>query len=249
LSSRSERAEDLFAQRATEGLSPAERCELRERSASYHDIEPSEHELAAAAIQLAVAPRERMPSKIREEIRRRSLERAHPARSRSRSLRIRQRRSSWMRVAAVAALVATGLLIFQLNPDDSLPAQRQGLIASAEDLVRMDWTATEDPAANGVSGNVVWSPGSQSGFMLFEGLAPNDPAVSQYQLWIFDGTRSQEQPVDGGTFDVPVASNQIVIRIDAKLPVREAALFAVTVEQPGGVVVSDRERVVALAGL
>jgi anti-sigma-K factor RskA len=249
LSSRSERAEDLFAQRATEGLSPAEQGELRELSASYHDIAPSEHELAAAAIQLAVTPRERMPSKIREEIRRRSLERANPPRSRSRSLRIRQRRSSWMRVAAVAALVGAGLLALRLNPDDSLPAQRQDLLASAEDLVRIDWTATEDPAASGASGNVVWSPSAQSGFMLFEGLAPNDPAVSQYQLWIFDGTRSQEQPVDGGTFDVPAGSDQIVVRIDAKLPVREAALFAVTVEQPGGVVVSDRERIVAVAGL
>ena len=35
--------------------------------------------------------------------------------------------------------------------------------------------------------------------------------------------------------------------IDAKLDVGSAGLFAVTVEKPGGVVVSGRERIVAVA--
>ncbi len=43
------------------------------------------------------------------------------------------------------------------------------------------------------------------------------------------------------------ASGEVVVEIDAKLPVAEAALFAITVEAPGGVVVSSRERIALLA--
>ena len=39
----------------------------------------------------------------------------------------------------------------------------------------------------------------------------------------------------------------MIVPIRAKLPVSDAHLFAVTVEQPGGVVVSSRDRIVLLA--
>ena len=86
--------------------------------------------------------------------------------------------------------------------------------------------------------------------MRFESLAPNDPETSQYQLWIFDPTRAdwEARPVDGGVFDVP-SSGEVCVPIDAKLAVRETALFAVTLEVPGGVVVSRRERLVLTAAL
>ena len=71
--------------------------------------------------------------------------------------------------------------------------------------------------------------------------APNDPSQSQYQLWIFDGTR-EKHPVDGGVFDVNEAG-EVVIPIDPKLPVGQPTLFAITVERPGGVVVSDQGRI------
>jgi anti-sigma-K factor RskA len=70
--------------------------------------------------------------------------------------------------------------------------------------------------------------------------------VSEYQIWIFDGTRDQRYPVDGGVFDVPAGNDEIVIPIKAALGVSKAAAFAVTVEKPGGVVVSSRQHVVAL---
>ena len=84
--------------------------------------------------------------------------------------------------------------------------------------------------------------------MRFRGLAPNDPTERQYQLWIFDPSRSdwEAEPVDGGVFDVG-AGGEVVVPIDAKLAVAETALFAVTLEVPGGVVVSDRERLVLTA--
>ena len=80
----------------------------------------------------------------------------------------------------------------------------------------------------------------------FVGLKPNDPAQHQYQLWIFDGDRDQRYPVDGGVFNVPANADQVVVPIRAQLTVHEAKAFAVTIEQPGGVVVSGREHVVAI---
>jgi len=70
--------------------------------------------------------------------------------------------------------------------------------------------------------------------------------VHQYQIWIFDGARDKRFPVDGGVFDVPANTTDVVIPIRAELMVHKPAAFAVTVEKPGGVVVSGREHVVAL---
>jgi hypothetical protein len=127
-------------------------------------------------------------------------------------------------------------------------ARRDALIADAGDLINVDWSPTEDAAAEGAGGDVVWSTSLQEGYMRFENLAPNDPEQNQYQLWIFDKTRAdwEEQPIDGGVFDVP-PSGIAVVPIDPKLAVGEAALFAVTMEVPGGVVVSKRERLVLTA--
>ena len=88
--------------------------------------------------------------------------------------------------------------------------------------------------------------------MRFKNLAAMDPSKEQFQLWIFDKTRDDKFPVDGGVFDLDAATldpatGEYVVRINSTLPIREPAAFAVTVEKPGGVVVSDRSRVVTLA--
>jgi hypothetical protein len=123
--------------------------------------------------------------------------------------------------------------------------EREALLAKADSL-KIKLGATKDPAAAGVSGDVVWDPVTQRGFLHFVGLAANDPALRQYQLWIFDGGRDQRYPVDGGVFDVPANAAEVVIPIHASLPVLSAKAFAVTVEKPGGVVVSGRQHVVVL---
>lgn len=94
-------------------------------------------------------------------------------------------------------------------------------------------------------GRVVWDPDSQSGFMSLNTLPVNDSAVQQYQLWIIDPKRDDE-PIDGGVFDI-VRSGQSIIPIRAKLDVIDPVGFAVTVEKPGGVVVSDQSRLPLLA--
>jgi hypothetical protein len=175
----------------------------------------------------------------------------------------RSRGATYAWVAAAACLVlAVGAVLWatQRSPEvitkevpivqvpvTPSPAEaRAALLASAKDVTTLSWTTTPDPAATGASGDVVWSPSRQRGFMRFVGLAPNDPAKTQYQLWIFDKQRDERYPVDGGVFDVG-SNGEVIVAISAKLPVGELALFAVTVEPPGGVVVSKRDRIVVTA--
>jgi anti-sigma-K factor RskA len=127
-----------------------------------------------------------------------------------------------------------------------LAAARAALLQNAPDVVTLAWTATADASAKGASGDVVWSAAQQRGFMRFSGLAANDPKVVQYQLWMFDAERDERYPVDGGVFDV-TAGGDVIVPITPRVRVAQAKLFAVTVEAPGGVVVSKRERIVTTA--
>lgn len=135
------------------------------------------------------------------------------------------------------------------EPVPPTPAEeRDSLVSEAQDLVQLAWTATDDPAAQGATGEVVWSNEAQRGFMTFRGLKVNDPTLEQYQLWIFDAQQDERHPIDGGVFNVAQNdSGEVVVEIDAKLAVIDPTLFAITVEKPGGVVVSSRERLPLLA--
>lgn len=136
---------------------------------------------------------------------------------------------------------------------DRLETLRSRLIywgaAEQGDAILASWTPLEspDPTAIAAGGDIVWSTTKQCGYMRIEGLASNDPGAFQYQLWIFDD--EQKHPVDGGVFDVPpgAAGGAILIPVDPKIAVRKPTLFAVTIERPGGVVVSDRERIALIA--
>ncbi len=128
------------------------------------------------------------------------------------------------------------------------PSERREELLDAPEALRLAWTKTEDPMAGQASGDVVWDDARQEGYMRFVDLPVNDPKQAQYQLWIFDEGRSDATPVDGGVFDVS-AAGEVIVPIDAKVPVDKAVMFAVTVERPGGVVVSEREHIVTLAKL
>ena len=130
----------------------------------------------------------------------------------------------------------------------SLAALERRLERGEPGVVRAPWTATGDAFAPEVQGEVVWSAPDQAGYLVFHAFAPNDPRERQYQLWIFDEARPSETPVDGGVFDVG-PSGEAVVAIDAKLPVAKPTLFAVTVEPPGGVVVSRREHILVTAAV
>lgn len=133
------------------------------------------------------------------------------------------------------------------TPTPTPQEEREALIARAG-TARLEWAKNaKDPASKEASGDVVWNAAEQRGYMRFRGLAKNDRRANVYQLWIFDKTRDDKYPVDGGVFDVDDETGDVIVPIKAKLPVGEVALFAVTVEKPGGVVVSKRERIVVTA--
>ena len=100
------------------------------------------------------------------------------------------------------------------------------------------WSPPDAPGFENVEGDVVWSNERQLGFMRLRGLPVNDPELRQYQLWIVD-PRRDARPIDGGVFDIAGGKDEVIIPIDAKLDVNTPAAFAITLEQPGGVVVSD----------
>jgi len=143
-------------------------------------------------------------------------------------------------VAAVAASLA---LLVQVFGPSNPPALAE--VRGASDTVVVAWAETGDPGGADVRGQLAWSDALGTGFMSFTGLPENDPSKSQYQLWIFDAKRPADYPVDGGVFDS--TGPELEVAIDPKINVTHATLFAVTLERPGGVVVSTRERLLLTA--
>lgn len=128
----------------------------------------------------------------------------------------------------------------------TLLEQREFLLKDTS-TIQVAWADGKTPIDGEVSGDVVWNTAKQSGVMKFVGLPVNDPSVEQYQLWIIDPDRDEE-PIDGGVFDV-ASDGEALVAIDAKLRVLNPKAFAITIEQPGGVVVSTQERLPLLAAV
>ncbi len=150
--------------------------------------------------------------------------------------------SGWM---AAAALLMFALLITREKPPLP-PAQAEiRLRAEAADLIERKFAGLGD--FKQAAGSVIWSDQLQQGYMILKGIPVNDPRQAQYQLWIVDPTRDPDSPVDGGVFDIPTDGSPVVIPIAAKLALNKPQAFVITLEQPGGVVKSKQEKVVALA--
>lgn len=128
----------------------------------------------------------------------------------------------------------------ELTPKEA----RDQFLGKASDLIESEFGGTE--SYNQMSGKVVWSDELQEGYMTLTDLPANDPSKNQYQLWIVDPARD-EKPVDGGVFDIPEGKNTAVVAIRNPVLVNNPQAFVITLEQPGGVVVSKQEVVVALA--
>jgi hypothetical protein len=120
------------------------------------------------------------------------------------------------------------------------------LQAAGNHLGRWTWSHESGLLAD-VRGDVVWDGERQEGYLTLAGLEPNAPLGRQYQLWIFDAARDERYPVDGGVFDVPVHDQSTTVPIRPALHVSQPVAFAVTLEPAGGVVVSDRSHLMALA--
>lgn len=156
--------------------------------------------------------------------------------------------TGWAAAAAVLLLATLGAIPRLLDRGDaSAPAVAENL-EQLPDTRSIGFDATDDPAAAGARGEVIWNPRRQEGYMHFSGLPINDPVEYQYQLWIFDSLQDERYPIDGGVFNID-REGEVTVEIDAKLVVVEPTLFAVTIEKPGGVVVSSRDRIVLAAAV
>lgn len=161
------------------------------------------------------------------------------------------RREMFSIFAVAASLILAAFVWFsrpQVESKLSVAQLRDQLMQTKPlDLVQVSWEPTAKDANETISGIVIWSSSQQEGYMTFKGLPENNPTVEQYQLWIFDKDRDEKYPVDGGVFDIPNADSETIVAIDSKIKIAEATLFAITIERPGGVVVSDRRRLPLLA--
>lgn len=144
----------------------------------------------------------------------------------------------------VAAALAVVFVAARLVPDAAiapaavtLEAQRAALVRAATDVVTVPWGASAEPGYEKARGDVVWSDARQEGYLRIAGLPVNDRTRAQYQLWVVDASRDVH-PVDGGVFDI-TSDGELIIPVQAKLALNRPAAFAVTLEKPGGVVVSD----------
>jgi hypothetical protein len=269
-----DRIRELLAERALFGLSEEEMGELHSLPGGQPD-DFDDLALAAAALDIAHHQTAGRTTPLPEDLRQRTLEAVRRAASEpqrkpvvavgplaspasmqprtdaSRGVRGREM-LAWFCTAA-ALLIAAFLFSQQPTLDEPSPQELRAELLELRErddpsVVQVAWTPSEtDPAAKGAKGEILWSNKLNQGVMVFRGFAPNDPKENQYQLWIFDAERSADHPVDGGVFDVPAGSEEVVIPIDPRVPVSKATLFAVSVEKPGGVVVSDRSRLPLVA--
>lgn len=241
--SRTDRLMDLLAARVTEGLSETEERELERLLASQYQMELDHLDHAAAAADLAFSAGEElepMPQGLKQRILL-DADRHLPTNTTERGGLFSMRSLGWYAAAAVLLLALWAPWRSSSQIETVLPSleqQRETLMSSVDDLIRVDWSPPEIEEYAGVRGDVVWSPTRQTGFMRLSGLPVNAPGQAQYQLWIVDPTRD-EHPIDGGVFDIAVSDGEIIVPIDAKLEVNQTAAFAITLEKPGGVVVSD----------
>jgi Anti-sigma-K factor rskA len=270
---------DLLVKQVTEGLSPAEQRALDVLDGDMASAYARDLERAAAAVTLAGSSSQPMPAALAETLARQAAQHFAPADKvavlgATRAAVARPRANRYGNYGWLAAAACLVLAIFAWErspppaapvaavpspppaivapppaPSPPTPAEERAALLANSDSLKVSLAATKDPAAAGMSGDVVWDPVTQRGFLHFTGLAANDATVHQYQIWIFDAGRDKRYPVDGGVFDVPANVTEIVIPIRAALMVRKPAAFAVTVEKPGGVVVSGREHVVALGAI
>lgn len=223
-----------------ERLGEDEEIELELLLERNPDVDPESFERAASAIHMALIRPVLglLPTRLRALLLSRStLQLGQPP------SKVGLHQRPWLGwVVAAAALLMMFVRTVADRPAE-LPSWQA--VVDAQDSIRGPWTATGDAAAAGITGEVVWSDSLQAGFMVFRGLSANEPAMEQYQLWIFDPARPEEYPVDGGVFDA--SELELTVPVDAKLPVTDPTLFAITLEPSGGVVVSSRERLLLTA--
>ncbi|MDM7921103.1 MAG: anti-sigma factor [Pyrinomonadaceae bacterium] len=268
---------DLLCKEAVYGLTEEEQQELAKLEQSANSgMDSQAFEYTAAALSVAgLGEIEPMPEHLHARISADLTRRMSDTPVRSEVPRVVQASGSqttdeargsiwnWMGWAvAAAACIALAFNIFStrearqisggptpsptVEKKPSIAELREQLLASGADIRRATWGKGNVAGIEEISGDVVWSDTKQEGYMRFRGLPKNDPSKETYQLWIFEDGKLEPHPKDGGVFDV-TADGEVIVPIDAKLAAKDPKVFAITIEKPGGVVVSGREKIAALA--
>lgn len=256
-----ERLLELLADEVLDGLTAEESAELERLRATEPGLDPLEFERAAAAAHVAFL--ENAAQSLPEETRQKLLKTGAKwmktgGRRGGQQFKITKPmtsvevpRSSDSRVLGrigwLAAAVCLAIAVWGWWPKIELTLWPTRAVNAASDRVVVAWKPGTDPTGVTSSGSINWSNTLQRGYLKVSGLKPNDPTKEQYQLWI--GDKNQAKPIDGGVFDVVDGSGEVIIQIDPKLKVTDLTMFAVTVEKPGGVVVSELGRVAMLTPL
>ncbi len=229
---------DLLAAEATQGLSETEARELAGLLVMFPDTDPDALAHAAAAADLALSDDpEPLPPHLATQIERQGM--AHlgyemlPEPSYESSApppRPRPSRFTFLGWSVAAGLAAVFLWM-------EMPPSPPNFAKEYVKLKKIAGTQEFVGDKESVTGTAAWNGGKQEGYIEVRGLPPLDPTKEQYQIWIVDGGRTDPQPVDGGLFDL-TSDGTAVVRVSAKLQVKEAKQLAITKEPTGGVVVS-----------
>jgi anti-sigma-K factor RskA len=260
---------DLLCKQAVYGLNEEETRQLAEleKSAGTGHIAESFEMTAAAISTVGLDTNEELPANLRSRILAEAERHFDAPEQRDLAHDAAQSESSsslwnWLGWAVVAAAcIALTVNIYTTRIDDQTarggtptptpeeklsPSQmRQRLIDTAPDLAKITLGAGTVKELE-PSGDVVWSDAKQAGYVRVSGLPKNDAAKETYQLWIFEENQGDKTPIDGGTFNIN-SDGEVIIPINAHLKAKNPGMFAVTVEKPGGVVVSERGKIAALA--
>jgi hypothetical protein len=150
-------------------------------------------------------------------------------------------------VSAIAALtmLVIAVWLYVTRDDDPDPDAVHDRLQSTDDKIEWTFRAEQDPAAAQAQGSVLWSSELQQGVLMLSGLEVNDPGASQYQLWVVDQQRDGPW-VPGAVFDI-ASAEEVRVAFEPALVIGEPSAFVITIERPGGVVLSKQEHVVLIA--
>lgn len=240
----------LLADRALQGADAAEEAGLNCLLQHYPELDAESFDRAAAALDLALAhgEEEPLPSGLMNRLQVQAA-----------SLNLEPKKSSSAVAAVIVPLptpvasvrggapspliwagwmVAAVVLFFAVAPQQPPKLSYSQLKERGALVVEGKKT---DIVKNDIQGEFIWDSNTQQGYMKLTGFDVNDPKISQYQLWIFDDKDfTKKTPIDGGVFNV-TNKNAVLIPIKPNIKVGKPALFAITVEPPGGVMVSKRD--------
>ncbi len=261
-----QRLTELLADEAVDGLARPEREEVEALSRQIEEVDREDFMKIAGLVQIGMLDQDRtgqqrMPDELRQRLLRQGqalvasrhasndgtagdnvttlsppAKRINPTRPRSPMAAAGWLLAAMFAFAFVVVRNDVSIGIESTQPLSSLAEARAGLLEETDTIIS-PWNPPTESGYQDVSGDVVWNSRTQQGYMRLAGMPANNAQRMQYQLWIVDPDRDSK-PVDGGVFNIPAGQTEVLIPINAKLAVIDPKAFAITAEQPGGVVVS-----------